>query len=89
MILAEKLAQSRNDFNAILECEHCGATQYMDYGYDDHRFHTQVIPAIKCLKCNKRGNEVIPEGISDPGYQGGFPVKKVKVEVEKWVKDEV
>jgi len=46
------IAQSRRDFNAIYECEHCGFEKDGD-GYDDAYFHHEVIPAMKCEKCGK------------------------------------
>ena len=60
----------RFDFDALAECEFCGNEQILKNGYDDSRFHNQVVPAIKCIKCDKRTNDEVPEGISDPGYQG-------------------
>lgn len=45
-------SQTRRDFYAIYECEHCLATQNGD-GYDDDNFHTNVIPTIKYKKCGK------------------------------------
>jgi ribosomal protein L37AE/L43A len=45
-------SQSRRDFTAIYECEHCGATE-TGYGYDDSNFHENVIPAMKCKVCGK------------------------------------
>lgn len=44
--------QSRRDFNAIYECEHCGHEEEND-GYDDAYFHGKVIPKMKCKKCGK------------------------------------
>jgi len=46
------LTQSRRDFIAIYECEHCQA-ETKSYGYDDTNFHEQVIPAMVCEKCGK------------------------------------
>ena len=46
------VSQSRRDFTAIYECEHCGHTE-KGYGYDDANFHQNVIPSMKCKKCNK------------------------------------
>jgi len=43
-------SQSRRDFTAIYECEHC-ADEHKDYGYDDANFHNNVIPSMKCKKC--------------------------------------
>lgn len=63
--------QQRFDFSGILQCEHCHIYQSMMEGYDDQNFHQKVIPAIKCKSCGKRSNETIPDGITDPEYQGG------------------
>ena len=45
-------SQSRRDFEAVYECEHCGATKEGG-GYDDTHFHQNVIPAMKCDVCGK------------------------------------
>ena len=45
--------QSRRDFWADLECEHCNHVQKLANGYDDSHFHTNVIPAIKCEECGE------------------------------------
>lgn len=45
-------SQSRRDFYAIYECEHCGHTE-RGYGYDDANFHQNIIPGMKCSKCDK------------------------------------
>ena len=45
-------SQSRRDFIAIYECEHCGYEE-RGSGYDDDHFHRNVIPAMKCKKCGK------------------------------------
>lgn len=45
--------QSRNDFNADIECEHCGHVQHLKYGYHDANYHDNVMPAITCKKCGK------------------------------------
>ena len=44
----------RNDFTAIMECEHCGRTQRNDMGYDDENYHCRVIPEMFCRHCGKR-----------------------------------
>ena len=49
-------SQSRRDFYAIYECEHCGHT-YEDSGYDDTNFHQNVIPQIECAKCGKTASD--------------------------------
>ena len=45
-------SQTRRDFYAIYECEHCGATEQSS-GYDDDFYHRNVIPKMKCKKCGK------------------------------------
>lgn len=49
-------SQSRRDFYAIYECEHCGHTE-RGSGYDDDNFHRNVIPMMKCEKCGKEAPE--------------------------------
>ena len=47
------LSQTRRDFTAIFECEHCGA-EVTRTGYDDRFFHERVIPfEMKCPKCGE------------------------------------
>jgi hypothetical protein len=70
MILKNKTWQHRFDFDGILECEHCGNEQIMKNGYDDANFRLNVIPAIKCAKCDKRTTKETLPKITDPGYQG-------------------
>lgn len=53
MKIKEILSQIRRDFTAVMECEHCGATQLNKYGYDDDYYHQKVIPAMKCNACGK------------------------------------
>ena len=57
MKIKEILSQNRRDFRAIYACEHCGYEMERS-GYDDTYFHNNVIPAMKCPKCDK----VAPEG---------------------------
>jgi len=45
-------SQSRRDFHAIYECEHCGYTKEGS-GYDDANFHQNVIPKMECDECGK------------------------------------
>lgn len=52
MKIKKIISQSRRDFTAIYECEHCG-DEHEGYGYDDSNFHNNVIPAMKCKKCGK------------------------------------
>jgi primosomal protein N' len=48
--------RNRRDFEAIYECEHCGATRKCG-GYDDDNFHVNVIPNMKCNSCEKKGSD--------------------------------
>lgn len=50
------LSQTRRDFQAIYECEHCGHTQE-DSGYDDSYFHKNVIPKMECRECGKKADD--------------------------------
>lgn len=45
--------EHRNDFNAVMVCEHCGNEQDNRSGYHDNYYHTQVIPKMKCKDCGK------------------------------------
>jgi len=58
MKIKEILNQSRRDFRADYECEHCGHIEKNKSGYDDTHFHQNVIPKMKCTNCGK----VSPEG---------------------------
>jgi hypothetical protein len=46
-------SQYRNDFYAIMVCEHCGHEQKLGSGYDDAYYHQHVIPAQVCESCGK------------------------------------
>ena len=67
MRIKTRLHQSRRDFDAIYECEHCGFEKE-DRGYDDAYFHSTVIPSMTCSECGKTGNgpsssPIVPEGV--------------------------
>jgi len=70
MIIKEILSQSRRDFQAIYECEHCKCT-YEGSGYDDANFHNNVIPNFVCTECGKKAkDDYIPRTTMYPeGYQ--------------------
>lgn len=53
MKIKKILSQSRRDFTAIYECEHCGVTHERS-GYDDSFFHQNVIPNMVCDSCGKK-----------------------------------
>ena len=56
MKIKEIIWQSRRDFSAIFECEHCGAEEKHN-GYDDANFHSNVIPDLACKKCGKKAKD--------------------------------
>ena len=68
MKIAMKTGQSRRDFWAIYECEHCGA-QTNGTGYDDANFHDNVIPNWECPVCGKISNGVAKSFPSVPAGQ--------------------
>ena len=51
----------RNDFHADMECEHCKHIHKLTSWYDDQYYHSKVIPAMTCEKCNKNRNWDIPK----------------------------
>ncbi len=56
MRIKEITSQSRRDFDAIYECDHCGVTKKAS-GYDDVHYHNKVIPAMKCAECGKTAGD--------------------------------
>jgi transcription elongation factor Elf1 len=56
MRIRDIISQSRRDFYAVYECEHCGHER-SGSGYDDSNFHDNVIPNMKCEKCGKSASE--------------------------------
>ena len=67
MKLQKKISQNRRDFVGIFVCEHCNNST-KESGYDDTYFHNQVIPNMKCSKCNKTGIECDNLIITKPKY---------------------
>jgi len=57
MKIKQITSQSRRDFRATMECEHCGNIIENVSGYDDAFFHADVIPKMKCAKCFKTSGE--------------------------------
>ena len=71
MRIKSMLSQSRRDFVAMFECEHCGHTVRKS-GYDNVNFHTNVIPKIACKKCGKTASDdYVP---LEPRYPEGMQV---------------
>ena len=50
MRIKNKIRQSRRDFTAVYQCEHCGAERASG-GYDDAHFQQRVLLAMKCPEC--------------------------------------
>jgi len=59
MKIEKIVSQSRRDFSAIYECEHCGH-EHKASGYDDANFHQNVIPKMKCPECGKTAIDYRP-----------------------------
>lgn len=53
MTIKEIISQNRNDFTAIMVCEHCEVESKNSNGYNDHYYHTRVIPGMHCKSCGK------------------------------------
>ena len=51
------ISQSRRDFTADYECEHCGFVDERQRGYDDSYFHNSVIPKMQCPECGESAAE--------------------------------
>jgi len=67
MNITNVTSQSRYDFCADMECEHCGATAHLTTGYDDNNYHKNVIPSMRCKSCGKnRAGELPPAPAAKP-----------------------
>lgn len=53
MKIEKILSEHGNDFSATMRCEHCGYMDQLNSGYHDNRYHTKVIPAMRCKGCGK------------------------------------
>jgi hypothetical protein len=53
MEIKEITWQHRNDFAAIMICEHCSHEAMNNAGYNDVYYHTKVIPSFHCPNCGK------------------------------------
>jgi len=53
MKIKDIISEFRNDFRAVMECEHCGAEWLNKHGYHDNFYHTKVIPDMFCNSCGK------------------------------------
>jgi transcription elongation factor Elf1 len=57
MRIKEIKSRNRRDFHATFVCEHCGAEKDLA-GYDDERFHQNVIPKMECESCGKSARDL-------------------------------
>lgn len=64
MHIKKKLHQSRRDFEAVYQCEHCGH-ETNGSGYDDANFHQNVIPRMSCTECGKTADASTPTTVPD------------------------
>lgn len=64
------ISQNRRDFTSEMTCERCNSKQIDNSGYDDSYYHNNVIPNIKCKKCNQSsitlGEKIIPQTTKYP-----------------------
>ncbi len=74
MKITEITSQNRRDFHADIICEGCGHKDKLTRGYDDRNYHDNVIPNIKCKKCNKSRNDL---GIVDEPTQTKYAAWQV------------
>ena len=58
MKIVKIISQYRRDFRADMGCEGCLYLQTNVKGYDDRNFHDNVIPDMKCPRCNKSRNDL-------------------------------
>lgn len=75
MKIKKIISQSRRDFTASMECEFCQNKETNSSGYDDRYYHDNVIPNMKCKKCNEstvsKGGEVDK---AETKYPEGFQI---------------
>lgn len=77
MKLIKILSQHRRDFKGQYKCEFCDHIEIdksMD-SYDDRNYHDNIIPNIKCPKCNK--STISENGVVDETptkYPEGFQI---------------
>ncbi len=71
MKIKEITNQTRRDFTAIYQCEHC-ALEVNGRGYDDAYFHNNVIPKMTCAGCGKTSKDNYRP--LSPKYPEGFVI---------------
>ena len=53
MKIKKMINQYRRDFTALMYCEFCQHEEINNSGYDDRYYHDNVIPDMKCKKCDE------------------------------------
>lgn len=76
MFIKEITSRIRYDFNAVMECEHCGHQQGITTGYDDWNYHANVVPKMTCAACKKNRAGDVP---AEPNEIGCGPYSKAHV----------
>jgi hypothetical protein len=56
MRIVEITSQSRRDFRALFQCEHCEKYETLN-GYDDEYFHRKVVPEMICKNCGNKADK--------------------------------
>ncbi len=58
MRIIKIVSQHRRDLFIDLECEGCGSIFLKESGYDDCKFHREILPNKKCESCGKSSNDL-------------------------------
>lgn len=75
MKIKKLISQHRRDFVALMECEFCQHQEMDNSGYDDRYYHDNVIPNMKCGKCDKSTiSEGAPIEKRETKYPEGFHI---------------
>ncbi len=70
MRIKQVVSQHRNDFTAIMICEHCSHEWRNAAGYDDAYYHGEVIPDMHCKECGKNRAGDLPKEPTTPTAKG-------------------
>lgn len=57
MRIIEIVTQNRDEFWALMECEHCRQTM-LGEGHDIPYWHNRELPALKCPQCGKSRDDL-------------------------------
>ncbi len=59
---------NRRDFYFDATCEHCGAVEKDNSGYDDDNYYNNVMPNRKCKSCGESSNSKGTAESTTPRY---------------------